>query len=86
MIQCQMTMFYAQKRDSEVVFCSSHGCDFNALSPGNYGLSNALLDSPWLKIKRGREKLWLLVEEEGSQSDKYCLTEHLMDILKDDTW
>ena len=72
--------------DSEVVFCSNRGGGVNDLGPGNYGLSNALLDSPLLKVKRGREKLRPLMEEEGSQSDKYCLTEHLMDILKDDTW
>ena len=71
--------------DSEVVFCSYRGGGVNDLGPGNYGLSNALLDSPLLKVKRGREKLRPLMEEEGSQSDKYCLTEHLMDILND-TW
>lgn len=72
---------------AEVVCCSNRGeGGVKDLGPGTYGLSNALLDSPWRKVGRGREKLQLLMEGEGPHSDKHCLTEHLMDILRDDTW
>ncbi|KAL7447649.1 hypothetical protein ACHAWC_000022, partial [Mediolabrus comicus] len=37
------------------------------LSPGIYGLSNALLDTPWPKVKRGKELLEQLLQREQQQ-------------------
>jgi uncharacterized protein with NRDE domain len=38
------------------------------LSPGIYGLSNALLDTPWPKVKRGKELLEQLLQREQHQT------------------
>ena len=38
------------------------------LTPGIYGLSNALLDTPWPKVKRGKELLEQLLQREQLQT------------------
>ena len=38
------------------------------LSPGIYGLSNALLDTPWPKVERGKELLEQLLQREQHQT------------------
>lgn len=47
------------------------------LTPGLYGLSNAVLDTPWPKVERGKEKLqaWLQAEEIDEEA--------LLDLLAD---
>ena len=41
----------------ELVYCSNVDNDVRSLPPGIYGLSNALLDTPWPKVERGRAGL-----------------------------
>jgi len=49
------------------------------LSPGVYGLSNHLLDTPWPKVERGKAALRKLLDEEDIQS------ESLLEFLSDRT-
>ena len=50
--------------DSETLaWHSNHGDDARILAPGIYGLSNALLDSPWDKVVRSKTRLKRLLEE-----------------------
>ncbi len=55
------------------------------LGPGNYCLSNALLDSPWRKVQRGRDRLAGVMEGVGPGTDEGHLIDQLMEILADDT-
>ena len=41
----------------ELWYCSNRGPVAQRLEPGIYGLSNHLLDTPWPKVKRGKEAL-----------------------------
>lgn len=41
----------------ELWYVSSDDLDMKCLSPGIYGLSNHLLDTPWPKVVRGKEEL-----------------------------
>ncbi|MFH1079899.1 MAG: NRDE family protein [Pseudomonadota bacterium] len=50
------------------------------LTPGLYGLSNALLNTPWPKVERGKQRFGSLL----SQTDD-PLPEDLLSILKDQT-
>lgn len=49
--------------DMNHLFYMSNRGDMLELSPGLYGLSNRLLDTPWPKIKRGKEALGLLLSK-----------------------
>lgn len=72
-------------KGSEVVYCSNrdiHG-GIHVLGPGNYGLSNQLLNSPWLKVQRGRAGLEHTLKQPSLSAPQ--LTEALMDVLADDT-
>ena len=42
---------------------SNHGDGTHILEPGIYGLSNALLDSPWHKVERSKAAMRQLLEE-----------------------
>ena len=42
---------------SEVAYLSNREPGIRQLSPGTYGLSNALLDGPWHKVENSRQKL-----------------------------
>ena len=42
---------------SEVAYLSNREPGTRQLSPGTYGLSNALLDGPWHKVENSRQKL-----------------------------
>ena len=58
-------------------------CTFDGpLPPGIYGLSNGLLDSPWAKIQRGKEKLSKLLNDTYSSSSEFHKS--LMNLLRDD--
>lgn len=48
------------------------------LSPGLHGLSNHLLDTPWPKVERGREKMKKVLAHENIASDE------LFEVLFDD--
>ncbi|XP_064404620.1 transport and Golgi organization protein 2 homolog [Halichondria panicea] len=50
------------------------------LGPGVYGLSNSTLDSPWHKVKRGKETFADIVKSPDSN-----LTDRLLKLLSDDT-
>lgn len=68
------------------MYCSNrdiHG-GIHVLGPGNYGLSNQLLNSPWLKVQRGRAGLEHTLKQPSLSAPQ--LTEALMDVLADDTW
>jgi uncharacterized protein with NRDE domain len=41
----------------ELWYCSNRGPVAQRLEPGIYGLSNHLIDTPWPKVKRGKEAL-----------------------------
>ncbi len=42
---------------NHVAYCSNRGKTAEALPPGIYGLSNALLDEPWDKVRRSKRAL-----------------------------
>lgn len=46
-------------------WCSNRGGEIRELEPGYYGLSNALLDSPWHKVRRSRLALQNLIEADN---------------------
>jgi len=47
-----------------LAYRSNRGSEALALSPGTYGLSNALLDSPWHKVSRSKAALQQLVRDD----------------------
>ena len=59
-------------------FCSNRGTGIEEIPPGVHGLSNHLLDTPWPKVKYGRQRLAALREAEGAE-----LIKGLFDILGD---
>lgn len=59
--------------------------DVRTLEPGTYGLSNASLDSPWLKVTTGKAKFIEIVNN-SANINKDELTEQLLQLLSDDTW
>ena len=63
---------------SEFYYCSSELEHVKKLAPGNYGLSNGLLDSDWPKVTRGKQ---LFGECVNKQPNNSCL----LDILTDQT-
>jgi uncharacterized protein with NRDE domain len=48
--------------DKDLFYVSNRGDEPTRLAPGIYGLSNASLDTPWLKVLRSREGLVSLVD------------------------
>ena len=60
---------------------SNHGPGVHRLSPGMYGLSNHLLDTPWPKVVRGKDALKRLLSEDADLSSP----EALFRILGDST-
>jgi uncharacterized protein with NRDE domain len=59
-------------------FSNRHGTI--ELTPGLYGLSNSLLNTPWSKVERGKQRLGALLSQTGDP-----LPEDLFSILKDQT-
>lgn len=49
---------------SGVAYRSNRDAGVRSLAPGTYGLSNTLLDGPWHKIRRSKEKLQSLLAED----------------------
>ena len=54
------------------------------LSSGIYGLSNASLDTPWLKVTEGKKKFEQIIEKFSTNKDE--LTLQLIELLNDCTW
>ena len=54
---------------------SNHDKQVNLLSPGIYGLSNALLDTPWPKVTKAKKEFTQLINED------FELT-HLIEMMK----
>ncbi len=48
----------------QLYYYSNYQSKILKLQPGHYGLSNALLDTPWPKVKRGKEKFASVIEQE----------------------
>lgn len=48
----------------EICYFSNRGGDIKSLTPGIYGLSNHLLDTPWPKVARGKFRFEQLLESE----------------------
>ena len=62
----------------ELWYCSNYSNGIRQLEPGLYGLSNHLLDSPWPKVVRGKQKIAPLLARRELKPDD------LMDALFDD--
>lgn len=56
------TLFYLSNRDQQ---------PYRQLPPGLYGLSNHLLDTPWPKVKKGKQKLADALAQIRLEEDKH---------------
>lgn len=66
--------------DSQRLFCYSNKSDrLAAIEPGVHGISNHLLDTPWPKVRRGKEGLAEILSRE------HFIAEDLFALLADDT-
>ena len=54
----------------ELWYCSNRGPVAQRLEPGIYGLSNHLIDTPWPKVKRGKEALRELMSQTQIGQDR----------------
>ncbi len=64
--------------EDDMFYFSSVTGEIELLSPGMYGLSNHLLDSPWPKLEKAKNGLQKIVEEPGEISK-----EAIFHLLKD---
>jgi uncharacterized protein with NRDE domain len=64
---------------AEVFYYSNRGGPPRQLSPGVYGLSNHLLDTPWPKVVKGKDRLSEVLRREDVTSTE------LFEILSDET-
>ena len=53
---------------SELYYYSNYKPVVEKIQPGFYGLSNHLLDTPWPKVQRGKEKLKSILDQSTIQS------------------
>ncbi|HEY8561453.1 MAG TPA: NRDE family protein [Pyrinomonadaceae bacterium] len=67
------------RRGDAVGYYSNREGQIKLLAPGVYGLSNHLLDTPWRKVERGKERLAKLLESGVFERDGF------FEILRDDT-
>ena len=65
---------------ARLFFCSNRGNGIEEIAPGIHGLSNHLLDTPWPKVRRGRDRVRALL---GRREDH--LVAGLFEILADRT-
>lgn len=56
-------------------YCSNRGAETHELQPGIYGMSNALLDTPWPKLQRVKQDLTNAINSSA------LTAEHLMGIM-----
>ena len=67
--------------DSRRLYCiSNRGPGIEEITPGVHGLSNHLLDTPWPKVVRGKQRLAALLKAKETE-----LVEGLLDVLADRT-
>jgi uncharacterized protein with NRDE domain len=59
------------KKGCEVVYFSNRENMIRELRPGIYGLSNHLLDTPWPKVSRGKERFRTIVEGGFSSNEEF---------------
>lgn len=62
----------------EVLYFSNYADGIRSLTPGTYGLSNHLLDTPWPKVTRGKKTFHALMEQSSVNP------EELFDFLYDE--
>jgi len=65
--------------DASSVHYTSTAAAAHAIAPGLYGLSNAVLDTPWPKVTRAKERLRTILSGDDA------LVPALFDLLQDDT-
>ena len=53
---------------NKMFYYSNYLNTYQKLTPGNYGLSNAFLDTPWPKVIKGKQKLNALLNSAGTFS------------------
>lgn len=63
-----------------LLYFSNRGAGIAEISPGVHGLSNHLLDTPWPKVERGKERVGALLTADGN-----VLIDGLFDALSDRT-
>ncbi|MEX1032160.1 MAG: NRDE family protein [Cellvibrionaceae bacterium] len=65
----------------DLVYCENLGNTLRQIPPGVYGLSNHLLDSPWPKVVRGKNRLTTLLKNwrSSGQADSRQLLNLLTD-------
>ncbi len=59
--------------EHELWYYSNYSDDFEKLSPGQYGLSNHLLDTPWPKVAKGKPKFREILNTPFSPGDLFEL-------------
>ena len=64
----------------QLFFCSNRGDQIEEIAPGVHGLSNHLLDTPWPKVRNGRDRVRALLGRAAGD-----LVAGLFDILADRT-
>jgi len=65
---------------AQLFYCANRGNGFEEISPGVHGLSNHLLDTPWPKVRKGRERVDALLGQAQSN-----LVDGLFELLADRT-
>ena len=56
---------------NELYYFSNRGGEIINLEAGIYGLSNHLLDTPWRKVKKGKDDLGLLIEKNNFSNEMF---------------
>ena len=65
---------------AQLFFCSNRSNGIEEIAPGIHGLSNHLLDTPWPKVRRGRDRVRALLGRK-----QHDLVTDLFEILTDRT-
>jgi uncharacterized protein with NRDE domain len=55
----------------ELYYFSNRGSKVRKLKYGIYGLSNHLLDTPWPKVRRGKDRLAEILESEPPRTEMF---------------
>ena len=83
------TRTHAHNSRKEIVYCSNRSSTQTCqhLDAGSvYGLSNGLLDSPWMKVIEGKKHFSDIVANISADVSNEKLTEQLFTLLSDDRW
>lgn len=65
--------------DGTIGYHSNRGFGAKLLTPGIYGISNHLLDTPWPKVRKGKDRLSRLLARSGAELPVETLFELLSD-------